>query len=339
MAKKLTKRSDGYYRAWYKGKQFLGKTIAEAEAKRDMYKYECEHGIEQLQSITLFNFISDWLPVAKANVSKHTYNHYAHIFEILTDICGEKEMSAIKPSDIKKAWGQMLDKSQSYINKAHYLYNSMFDAAIEEGYCRSNPMNTKMAKPHKGSKGTHRCLTDEEIHLIETVPHRMQCAAMFMLKAGLRRGEVLALTKDDIHDERIFINKAVQFANNQGSIGGTKTESSIRSVPLFAPLKPFVSEIKNYAYSTTKGGIATKTSFEECWESYLKKLATVANKPISFRCHDLRHTFITKCRDKGIDIHIVMQWVGHSSEKMILQIYDHPSVNRESLAIRLLNGQ
>lgn len=333
---KLTKRKDGYFRAWYKGKQFLGKTVAEAEAKRDAYKYECEHGIEQMKPITLFDFISEWLPVAKANVTKHTYNHYVHIFEILTDICGEKQISAVRPTDIKKAWSQMTDKSQSYINKARYLYSSMFDAAIEEGYCRSNPMDTKIAKPHKGTKGTHRCLTDEEISLIETTPHRMQTTAMFMLKAGLRRGEVLALQKSDIHDDRIYINKAVQFANNQASVGRTKTNSSVRSVPLFAPLKPFIDGIGEYAYTTKDGRLATKKSFEQCWVSYMHCLSVKAGHPISFRCHDCRHTFITKARDKGIDLHIVMNWVGHSSEKMILQIYDHPSEDREANAVRAM---
>lgn len=333
---KLTKRKDGYYRAWYMGKQFLGKTAAEAEAKRNAYKYECEHGIEQMKPVTLFDFISEWLPVAKANVSRHTYNHYVHIFEILTDICGDKMISSVRPTDIKKAWTQMTDKSQSYINKARYLYNSMFDAAIEEGYCRSNPMNTKVAKPHKGTKGTHRCLTDEEISLIETTPHRMQTTAMFMLKAGLRRGEVLALERSDIHDDRIYISKAVQFANNQASIGRTKTDSSVRSVPLFATLKPFIDGIGNYAYTTKDGRLATKKSFEQCWVSYMHCLSEKAGHPISFRCHDCRHTFITKARDKGVDIHVVMNWVGHSSEKMILQIYDHPSEDREANAVRAM---
>ena len=336
---KLKQRKDGYFRAWYNGKQFLGKTIPEAEAKRNAYKYEVEHGIEQLKPIKLFDFIEQWMPVAKANVSKHTYNHYIHIFEILTDICGEKQISAVRPTDIKKAWIQMDGKSQSYINKARYLYSSMFDSAIEEGYCNHNPMHTKTAKAIKGTKGTHRCLTDEEIKLIETTPHRMQLTAMFMLKAGLRRGEVLALQKEDIHDDRIYISKAVQFANNQGSVGKTKTDSSVRSVPLFAPLKPFVDEIGKYAFTTKKGELATKKSFEQGWVAYLNTLSQVANHPVSFRCHDLRHTFITKCRDKGIDIHIVMNWVGHSSEKMILQIYDHPSEAREGVAILLLNGQ
>lgn len=334
---KLKQRNDGLFRAWYKGRQFLGKTETEAKAKRDEYKYECEHGIERVEPISLFDFIAKWLPVAKANVSKHTYNHYVHIFEILTDICGDKQISSVRPSDIKKAWVQMDGKSQSYINKAHYLYNSMFESAIEEGYCKTNPMRTKTAKPHKGTKGTHRCLTDEEISLIESTPHRMQLATMLMLKAGLRRGEVLALTKDDIHDERIYISKAVQFGNNQASIGRTKTESSVRSVPLFASLKPFVDDIGNYAYTTKDGRLATKKSFEQCWVSYMHCLTEKAGHTISFRCHDCRHTFITKARDKGIDIHIVMSWVGHSSERMILQIYDHPSSEREANAIIMMD--
>lgn len=333
---KLKKRKDGLYRAWYKGKQFLGKTIPEAEGKRDAYKYECEHGIEQLKPITLFDFVDQWLPVAKANVTRHTYNHYAHIFEILTDICGDKQVSAVRPSDIKKAWVQMSDVSQSYINKARYLYTDLFNSAVEEGYCRTNPVKTKTAKPHKGTKGTHRCLTDEEINLIETTPHRMQLTAMMMLKAGLRRGEVLALTKDDIHDDRIYISKAVHFGNNQGEVGDTKTESSVRSVPLFAPLKPFVDDIGNYAYTTKDGRLATKKSFEQCWVSYMHCLSEKAGHPISFRCHDCRHTFITKARDKGIDIHIVMNWVGHANERMILQIYDHPSETREQNAVLMM---
>ena len=122
---KLKQRNDGYFRTWYKGKQFLGKTQAEAEAKRDAYKYECEHGIERIESITLFDFVARWLPVAKANVNRNTYNHYAHLMEILTDICGEKQISAVKPSDIKLAWKEMIGRSHSYIQAAHHLY--LFD--------------------------------------------------------------------------------------------------------------------------------------------------------------------------------------------------------------------
>ena len=212
---KIKKRSDGYYRVWFNGKQFLGKTLAEAEAKRRTFIYEYEHGIEQLKKITLFDYVEQWLPVAKPDVTRHTYNHYAYIMEYLTDQCGNKLISAVTPSDIKKVWSKFTGKSQSYINKARYLYNDMFDSAVEDGCCRFNPCKSKTVKPVKGTKGTHRCLTNEEINLIETTPHRMQLCAMLMLKEGVRRGEALALTKDDFHDNRIWITKAIKFANKR----------------------------------------------------------------------------------------------------------------------------
>ncbi len=65
-------------------------------------------------------------------------------------------------------------------------------------------------------------------------------------------------------------------------------------------------------------------------------LSVSAGHRISFRPHDCRHTFVTDCRNKGIDIHTVMAWCGHSSERMILEIYDHLSEDREQLAIKAM---
>ena len=377
---KLKKNTRGYYVAWYHGKQFLGKTEPEAKAKRDQYKYECEHGIEQIEPISVFDLAEKWLPVAKAGASKSTYNQYATIMDKLTDSIGEKYVFSVTPGDIKKTWMSFLGKSQSYINKASFLYKAFFQYAIENGYCRTNPVISHSAKPHKGTKGTHRCLTETEIKLIETVPHRVQAAAMFMLKAGLRRGEMLALCKDDIHDERIWVTKAIRFVNNRPVEDKTKNESSERSVPLFAVLKPFVDKIDRYVLPDEHGDICSETAFNRAWESYMTDLCVHVNgvhkrwyhltkewkeehpgeyehylklkeqdptkaesyrltgwQEICFRPHDCRHTFITVCRDKGIDIHIVMDWVGHASERMILNIYDHPSENREQNAISIMD--
>ena len=334
---KLKQRPDGYYCAWYNGKQFLGKSESEAKKKRDDYKYECEHGIEQVEPITVFDLCEKWLPVAKAGAANTTYNQYATIMEKLTAVIGDKLVSSVSPADIKKVWVSYVGKSQSYINKASFLYKSFFQHAMENGYCRFNPVLSESSRPHKGTKGTHRCLTENEITLIETVSHRVQPAAMFMMKAGLRRGEILALQRSDIHDDRIFITKAVRFANNRPVIGQTKNESSERTVPLFAPLKPFIGNIQNYVLPDADGEVCSETAFQRAWESYLHTLSVAAGYPVSFRPHDLRHTFVTKCRDKGIDIHICMEWCGHASERMILQIYDHTSEEREKSAIALMD--
>ena len=165
-------------------------------------------------------------------------------------------------------------------------------------------------------------------------------------------------------------------------VGSTKNESSERSVPLFAHLKPFLDNIHNYVLPDEHECICSETAFVRAWESYMTDLSTYLNgehkrwyhltkewkqehpdeyahylllkeqgktqeaedyrlqgwRDVSFRPHDLRHTFVTNCRDNGVDIHICMDWCGHSSEKMILEIYDHPSTQREQNAVSLMES-
>lgn len=378
---KLKQRKDGYYVAWYRGKQFVGKSEAEAKKKRDDYKYECEHGISKPEPISVIELVEKWMET-KAGIEKRTYNQYVSVMEKLTGEIGDKLVSVVTPSDIKRIWKLYDGLSQSYINKAKFLYKSFFQYAIDNRYCISNPLLADSAKPHKGTKGTHRCLTETEQRLVETVPHRVQFAAMFMMKAGLRRSEVLALRKADIHDDRIWVLKAVKFVNNRPVIGDTKNESSERSVPLFDPLKTISDSIENYVLPDERGHICSETAFIRAWESYMVDLSTYLNgehkrwyhltkewkqkhpeeynkylllkekgkdeeaeeyrltgwQDVSFRPHDLRHTFVTNCRDNGVDIHICMDWCGHASEKMILEIYDHPSTQREQKALLLMNS-
>lgn len=387
---KLKKKTDrNLVRAWYKGKQFYGTTEAEAKAKRDEYKYECEHGIERNVPITVYDFVSSWLPSAKANVAKNTYNQYASILETMTSVIGDKMMNAVTPSDISRVWAQFVGKSHSEISKAKFLYKAVFQAGIENGHCSYNPVLSGSAQPHRGTKGTHRALESWEIDLIKTVQHRCQRAAMFMLFGGFRRGEILAMTKDDIFEGRIRVFEAVKFDNNRPVIGKPKNDSSVRFVPLFDALKPFYEAMQDgeYILPDRNGKLCSETAFRRVWESYLSDLSEAYNgcpkrwwhltkewksshpqeygrylsmkkaagkdpdalakaeayrlrgwRSVSFRPHDLRHTFVTLCRNRGVDIHVCMSWCGHSSERMILEIYDHVSEGREQTATELMNA-
>lgn len=335
---KNTQRKDGLFRYWYKGKQFYGKTDQEAKAKRDAYKYECEHGIDRPDPITVFDWVEKWLPVAKAKVTGKTYNEYCNLMEKMTDLVGDKLVSAVTPNDIKNIWKEYADSSDSVIRRARYLYVSCFDAAIDNGYCRTNPCRAKSAKPHRGHSSTHRCLTAEEQNLVLTVPHRCHNAAMIMMCAGLRRGEVLALTKEDIHDNHLWVTKGTTFVHNRPVDGKTKTPSSVRSLPLFEVLKPVYDDMGNYAMPNAKGGQCSETAFKSAWTSYMYHLSKAAGHPVSFTPHDLRHTFVTNGRDAGVDLHVMMAWCGHTTEKMILRIYDHVNADREAQSVDLMNS-
>lgn len=369
-----------YYRYWYKGKQFYDTDPKEAKRKRDEYKYECEHGIEKPDPVSVADLVETWM-ATKAGIDRRTYNQYCTVMEKLTETVGDKYVSAVSPADIKKVWKLYDGLSQSYISKAKFLYKGFFQYAMDNRHCSSNPMLSESAKPHTGTKGTHRCLTETEQKLVETVPHRVHAAAMIMMKAGLRRSEILALQKKDIHDGRIYVHSAIKFIRNRPVIGRTKNESSARSVPLFASISAITNDIENYILPDEHGSMCSETAFVRAWESYMTELSTAYNghhkrwhhltkewkqehpdeyahylelkqkdkekaeeyrlrgwTDISFRPHDLRHTFVTDCRDKGIDIRVCMDWCGHGSEKMILEIYDHPSESRENTAIKLMDA-
>ena len=337
---RLKKRADGYYCAWYMGKQFVARTEKEAIRKRDDYRYECEHGIERPKPMRVFEFAEKWLSTTKANVQDRTYNDYARHLERLTDVCGDKLLSAVTPMDIATVWKNCAGLSDSLIKKCKFLYVSMFRAAMENGYCRYNPAESSSAKPHKGTTGTyeHRCLTDEEIDLILNTDHPFRHGVMFMLYAGLRRGELIPLTKADIREGRIHINKGVSYQVNQPVMTRTKNASSRRSIPLFQPLQAIYDDLPDIGYILpgSRAKMCTKTVFNRTWRNYLESLSTAAGHPVFFRPHDCRVTFITNCRDHGVDIHTCMDWCGHTTEKMILQVYDRTSPARELVEVNKL---
>ena len=55
-------------------------------------------------------------------------------------------------------------------------------------------------------------------------------------------------------------------------------------------------------------------------------------KSFSIRPHDLRHSYVTMLCDANVEKDLACEWVGHSDEKMINQIYDHVSEYRKKKA-------
>ena len=68
--------------------------------------------------------------------------------------------------------------------------------------------------------------------------------------------------------------------------------------------------------------------------------------PFTVKPYDLRHSFATMCRDYNVELHTVINWMGHSDASMILKIYDEVSDTRsqneaeklEKSVFRVQNG-
>lgn len=333
----LKQRKDGRYCCRYKDMQFFGRTSDEALALRDEYKRTEAHGIYR-PGLTMGEYAYEWLPIHKAGVKATTYNGYCSILDHVLPQIRDLTLDQLNTDHIAKVYASLTGRSASYIHKARILLTAILDSAVDADYIRKNPCRAKSVKPPKGTRGTHRAITEEERRLILFMPHRMRLAALLMLFCGLRRGEVLAITGDDIHGDMLTVERSVYYVSNQPRISTPKTDAGKRSVPIPSVLRQFLRDLTGLAVKGSNGSYMTEQAWQRGWESYTKALARAAGYEIKIRPHDLRHTYCTMLRDAGVDIHQAIIWMGHADEKMILRIYDHPGEARENEAKNRLNS-
>lgn len=149
---------------------------------------------------------------------------------------------------------------------------------------------------------------------------------MILCNEGLRPCEVRALCGEDISENEIIINKAMDTGNHLKS---TKTKAGIRAVPIFNTVKDIFQKYKDI--SGRVFNVSLK-SLEENFQDICNKAGLSG-----FKLYSLRHTFITRCAEKNVHPKIVQKWAGHKSLNMTLKFYTHISQEWEIEQIKKIN--
>jgi integrase len=108
----------------------------------------------------------------------------------------------------------------------------------------------------------------------------------FLALHGLRWGEAVVLTKDDVRDGRIYVNKSIH--------GSTKSQSGVRVVPLIGDFCQIPKSPKT-----------------------LRKVLD----PYGIHIHSLRHTYAYLLKTQGIHVTTAQKLLGHSDPKVTLRVY------------------
>ena len=144
------------------------------------------------------------------------------------------------------------------------------------------------------------------------------------LYTGLRIGELLALTWDDINfiDKTININKTCYDKKNERIVYEPKTKSSIRIIPIPKQLIPILKAQKKKSKTKyvieEKGKMIKIRSYQRSFSLLLKKLN------INHRgFHSLRHTFATRALESGMDVKTLSEILGHKNVNITLNRYVH----------------
>lgn len=285
MAKqKKQQRSDGRFQAKAHGKYFYSrKSQADADRQAAEYRRQIAAGMSvDARKVTVAQYAMQWLPLHKAHVEERVYNDYAALLDKVLGVIGAIPCMAVLPDDAKRVFVESFPPrksstdrkgySGSTIRKVRMLCVDLFDSAIDNGLCARNPFRAKSAKPEYGEDGSHREITEAERELILSSDHWFKPAVMVMLYAGLRRGEALAVDLDRDVDPSISwlsVHYAVRFDVNQPVLDDPKTDSSKRTVPIFLPLRPYLTGHGLLVPARRSGREMSESAFRSAWESFV----------------------------------------------------------------------
>lgn len=317
-----------------RSKTVYGATATEAEAKKKEFLADVAAAIRVDQSgKTVSEWVDEWLLVHKKPfVGVRTYETYQKDGQRIKDALGRRTLGSVTSTDLQAIINARKGCSESSIKKTVMTIRAIFKAAAEDRLISFAP--AVVAVP--GTSSSHRALTEAEIALVVAAagaldiktrkPHPFSTAAMLMLFAGLRRGEVAACVLDG--SDTIKVTKAIDWPSNQPEIKPPKSKAGIRSIPVLPPLKPFIEP--GYAIATEEGiAPVTRNVFLRMHRTFVKLCG------VDFRCHDLRHTFATLLFDAGVDVKTAQTWLGHDDPMVTMRIYTHLSKQRASSSAEL----
>ncbi len=363
---RLKKRPDGRYACRYHGQWFYSYDLDDCLRQREDFKAAEKRGRVAVWFVK--GYADAWLERSHPDIAPSTMKGLRTHLANLTDSIGNLPVHDVKPSDIKSVFSaRYKGLSNSYIKAAKQLYCSLFDSAVADGLIQSNPARDRTAKPHRGTVGGHRSITEQERQWILTLctGHRAHPAAMAMLYAGLRPQEMKALDIDrdiDFKRETVTVRQTAHTDTENGQkyafSDRGKTDRANRTIPLLPPLKAALQGRKGLLITSAHGQPVTKTTWRVVWRSYVASMETAINgidrrwygrtkahkaiiaaggtlPPwVSFTVtpYDLRHSFATMCRSMHppIELHTVIRWMGHADARMILQVYDSVTDERET---------
>lgn len=210
------------------------------------------------------------------------------------------------------------------------LLKEMLNKAVKCRYIDFNPLGAIEIKKHKKKHG--KAFTrEQEARFVEACKTNYRGLAFLIgLYCGLRRGEILALTTEDINIEEryIVVNKQMQ----EGKTVPPKTEAGIRNVPIVDVL---YDSLKDIDFSKNERLFPIKEhALREHFQNVLK---TSGLDGMGFTIHCLRHTYATRCAENNVSRVVTQKWVGHSTADMTENVYTHVNNDFEKDEIEKFN--
>lgn len=281
------------------------------------------------------NWLLQWMKQIRPTIKISTFDRYSDYLRMLVvPNIGDYDLNELTESVLLNFVAEISAKyATNTVKNTVGLVNRSILRANNTGVAtKCRPISTKVKKKsiHKInflSKPNQKKLERYVFDSIEQKPKLF--GIIISLYTGLRIGELCALEWSDIDlkEGTIFVNKNCGDKYEGGEykkhIGTPKTFSSRREIPIPKQLLPQFKKLQKSSVSTyviegKNGKVVPIRSYQNTFESVLKRLEM---RHMGF--HSLRHTFVTRALECGVDIKTLSEILGHSDPSITLKYYAH----------------
>lgn len=332
--------------------------------------------IIEADTMTFREFLPFWdSGYAKKVLSIRTREDYIRIIKSdFLPVLGNIPMKKISVLNLNAIYDEMESRglTSGTIRKRHSVVRTVFNYACDIDLMRDN-ISRNVKLPKKKIDTTLHFFDAKQaktfLSLFEREHIQYRIYFNIALYGGFRRGEMIALTWNDIDFKNhiIRISKSATVTNDQGQIiKSPKSRAGYRSVNLpefiFDLLRQWRKQQMtlymqmanrwnfipdsfddNYIFIQMSNGkmMHLDTPYgkmKKVIKAYNSKVENESDKLPMIRLHDLRHTSATFLISQGMDIETIAHRLGHSQPSLTMNVYGHCLPPKDKQAAELLSN-
>lgn len=253
---------------------------------------------------TFGEYAEEWLNIKRVTTKQSTYNEYVRMLnhDVLPTF-GKMGATEIDRSMLQNYLLAYVDKGT--LRMAHKLFlilRCIFDMVADD-YNISSPMKKVVVPNYQSKSGTAFTYEEEKKlvnHCLANLKKDTAHAFLVLLYAGLRRSELASL--------KIIDRTWLECETSKERMGKNVVKRKVPFTPMMKRMLPYIDfkKAKNVNLNTL--------------QTTMKRLFP------NHHSHELRHTFISRCKESGVTGEVVSIWAGHSLTGTITTtVYTHYS--------------
>ena len=239
------------------------------------------------------DFASNWLALKEKTTKPLTFKEYRRLFEHdISPAFADKTLADIDREFIQTFLFRYVEQDKlRTAEKLQLILRCIFDLAASD-YKFDSPMAKIVLPKHQSKKGSAFTYEEEKQLVDYCIAHpelTASSALLVLLYTGMRRSELQTL--------RIIDENWLECDTSKEKMGNDVVPRRIPITPMMRKVMPYID-------------------FEKAKQANVNTIHTALKRLFpNHHTHELRYTFITRCKECGINHELVMLWDGHSFDK------------------------